>query len=249
MAKNSISTAIITFNEERCIRQAIESALTVSTEVVILDSGSTDSTLDIARSYKRVRIYSRSFDNYAAQRNEAIDRCQSQWILMLDADEELSTDLQHELRSIQLESRTVYTIRRHNWFWGRQIKHAIGPDFQDRLFENSSTNRYVGDVHENLQSDYVRHLISGPLLHKPAGDSSSIFGKQNKYTDLEISKGHVLTKSTTLLCLKPLLRFFQILVVRRGFLDGWRGLAWAYVAAAYDIQVAVKTLEHRGKCR
>lgn len=242
---NNISILIISLNEERVIARALDSVLKFASEIVVVDSGSSDTTVDIASAYPQAKVFHRKFDDFASQRNFGLSMVTGAWVFVLDADEVVNGELADYLSSRALIPGNFYKVDRLNWMWGAPLRYAAAPDYQSRLFQNLPENRYVGEVHESLHTQASVSAIRGMLIHMPDISATRLFDKQNKYTSLEVSKGRESQKTIAWLVVRPAIRFFWVLFIKRGILDGRRGIAWALVTAAYDCMTAVKVLEAR----
>ena len=232
-----ISAAIITYNEERNIARAIES-LRCSDEILVVDSGSTDRTIEIAGKLG-ARIVEHPFKGYAEQKNYAAEQAQNDWILSIDADESLSEGLEGEILHVKKSGPEydAYTVPRLAQYLGRWILHSgWHPDRKVRLYDRRRA-RWAGDfVHESVQVDgRVGHLRSN-LLHFTCDSLSEHLRTMDRYTTLAaeqlVSQGRKIGWSKLLL--DPPWTFFKTYVVDRGFLDGAEGLAIAYMAAIYN---------------
>src|SRR4051812_43836943 len=140
----NLSVAIITFNEETNIARTLRSVIEIAEEIVLVDSGSTDLTLEIAQEFgPKVKIFAEAWKGFAAQKNSAIEKCEGQWILSLDADEEVSDGLRAEMAQLIQEHAavvpdgtpgigepcTVFSVSRRNLFLGRWLRHGgLWPD-------------------------------------------------------------------------------------------------------------------------
>ena len=177
----NLSVAIITFNEETNIARTLRSVIEIADEIVIVDSGSTDLTLDIAQDFgPKVKIISEAWKGFAAQKNSAIEKCQGQWILSLDADEELSDGLRSEISQLIQEHVavvpdgtpgtgdvcTVFSIARRNMFLGRWMRHGgFWPDRKIRLFQRGTALFEQRPVHESIQVGGTVVELHFPLHH------------------------------------------------------------------------------------
>src|SRR6185312_14385982 len=169
----SLSVAIITLNEERNLARTLAS-VRFADEIVIVDSGSTDRTLEIAREYS-ARVLPLPWRGFAAQKNYALDQCTGDWVLSLDADEELTPELQDQIRILLATHPPcdAYYLPRRNLFLGRWIKHGgFYPDAKLRLFRRGTTSFEERPVHEivrvqgstgTLDHDLIHHAY--PTLH------------------------------------------------------------------------------------
>src|SRR3989344_1136119 len=121
---NKLTSILITKNEEANIKRCLASIKDISDEIIIVDSGSTDKTLQIAKSFN-AKIINKSFDNFASQRNFALSKAGNDWVLSLDADEEISQELREEIsKAIETEKFDGYLIPRKNIIFGKEIKHT-----------------------------------------------------------------------------------------------------------------------------
>jgi glycosyltransferase involved in cell wall biosynthesis len=232
-----ISATIITFNEERNVARVIES-LRCCDEILVLDSGSNDRTVEIARKLG-ARVEEASWHGYAAQKNIAVELAANDWILSLDADESLSEALEAEIWHIKKAGPKFdgYTMPRLAQYLGRWILHSGWyPDRKIRLF-NRRKAKWVGEfVHESVKvSGTVGHLKSN-LLHFTCNSLSEHVRTMDSYTTLAaqeiVSRGE--NVSLGRLLLDPPTTFLRTYVVKQGFLDGMEGLSIAYMAAFYN---------------
>lgn len=232
-----ISAAIITFNEERNIARVIES-LRCCDEILVLDSGSNDRTVEIATKLG-ARVVEASWHGYAAQKNIAAQLATHDWVLALDADESLSEALEAEIWQIKKSGPQFdgYTMPRLAQYLGRWILHGGWyPDRKVRLFDRRKA-KWVGQyVHESVQvNGKIGHLESN-ILHFTCSSLSEHLKSMDRYTTLAaeglVAQGAKITLGKILV--DPPWTFFRSYVLQRGFLDGLEGLAIAYMAAFYN---------------
>lgn len=232
-----ISATIITFNEERNIPRVIES-LRCADEIVVVDSGSIDRTVEIA-SKLGARVVENPWRGYSGQKNFASEQASHDWILSLDADEALSETLEAEIWQIKKNGPAydAYTMPRLAQYLGRWILHSGWyPDRKVRLFDRRKA-RWVGDfVHESVVVDgRVGHLQEN-ILHFTCDSLSEHIKTMDRYTTLAAEQ--LVAKKVKIgirqLLLNPPWTFFHTYVLQRGFLDGTEGLAIAYMAAIYN---------------
>ena len=231
-----ISAAIITFNEERNVARVIES-LRCCDEIVVVDSGSTDRTVEIAAKLG-ARVVDSPWRGYAGQKNFASGHCENDWVLSLDADESLSEALEGEIWQIKKNGPLfdAYTMPRLAQYLGRWILHSGWyPDRKVRLYDRRRA-KWVGDyVHESVHVDGpIGHLKSN-ILHFTCNSLSEHLKTMDRYTTLAAEQIVDQKKPVgwTQMLLDPAWTFFQTFVLKRGFLDGPEGLAIAYMAALY----------------
>lgn len=231
-----ISATIITFNEERNIARAIES-LRCCDEIVVVDSGSADRTLEIAERYG-ARVVESSWPGYAKQKNLAADRAAHDWILSIDADEALSESLEGEIWALKKRGPgfDAYTMPRLAQYLGRWILHSGWyPDRKVRLYHRARAC-WAGDfVHESVQvNGRVGHLESN-LLHFTCDSITEHLKTMDRYTTLAAEQiasqnRHVGYRQ---LVIEPIWTFWRTYLIRRGFLDGIEGLTIAHMASLY----------------
>ena len=240
-----ISATIITFNEERNIARAIES-LRCCDEILVLDSGSNDRTVEIA-SKLGARVVEASWHGYAAQKNIVAELAAYDWILALDADESLSEALEAELWQIKKTGPEFdgYTAPRLAQYLGRWILHSGWyPDRKVRFFDRRRARWAGSTVHESVEVDgRVGHLKSN-LLHFTCSSLSEHLRSLDNYTTLAAQEMAARGKRVSLirLLLDPPWTFLRTYLLRLGFLDGMEGLAIAYMAAVYNFVKYFKAL-------
>jgi glycosyltransferase involved in cell wall biosynthesis len=232
-----ISATIITCNEERNIARVMES-LRCCDEIVVVDSGSTDRTVEIA-SKLGARVVESPWRGYAGQKNFASEKATHDWILSLDADESLSEALEGEIWQIKKNGPEfdAYTMPRLAQYLGRWILHSGWyPDRKVRLFDRRRA-AWVGErVHESVVVDGpVGHLKSN-ILHFTCSSLSEHLKTMDRYTTLAAEQ--LIDEKKQIgwrqLVLDPPWTFFQTYVLKRGFLDGVEGLTIAYMATLYN---------------
>ncbi len=232
-----ITATIITQNEERNIARALES-LRCCDEIVVVDSGSVDRTVEIAARLG-ARVVDSPWRGFAKQKNLASEQATHDWILSLDADESLSEALEAEIWQLKKTGPqfSAYTVPRLAQYLGRWILYSGWyPDRKVRLFDRRKAH-WVGDfVHESVvASGPLGHLESN-LLHFTCDSLSEHLKTMDRYTTLAAQELVALGDPIgwRRLLLDPPWTFFRTYVLQRGFLDGTEGLAIAYMAALYN---------------
>jgi glycosyltransferase involved in cell wall biosynthesis len=232
-----ITATIITLNEERKIARAIES-LRCCDEILILDSGSTDRTVELAANLG-ARVIEAGWRGYAGQKNWAAEQAAHDWILSLDADEALSESLEAEIWNLKKSGpqHDSYTMPRQAQYLGRWILHSGWyPDRKVRLF-NRKKAQWVGDyVHESVEvKGRVGHLKSN-LLHFTCDSLSQHLRTMDQYTTLAAEQIVAQKKAIGLrhMLAQPVWTFLKTYFFQRGYLDGTEGLAIAYMAMMYS---------------
>jgi glycosyltransferase involved in cell wall biosynthesis len=240
-----ISATVITLNEERHIGEALAS-LAWADEIVVVDSGSTDRTVEIARGYTD-RVLVTDWPGYAAQKNRAAAEAANDWILSLDADERVTPELERSIADVREREPDVagYRVARRAWYVDRWVRHGGWyPDWQVRLYDRRRA-RFEGDfVHESVRVD-APGTLDGDLLHYTVESMSDHHSRLDRYTTLAAealaARGRRFSPARAVL--QPPLTFLQTYVLKQGFRDGAAGLAIAGFAAYYVFLRQVKLWE------
>lgn len=240
-----ISAVIITKNEGEKIGSAIKSAKGVADEVIVVDSGSTDSTQQIAKD-AGAKIFFRQFDNFANQKNWAVSKANGDWILAVDADELIPDELAAEILEIIKDTKYAgFLIPRRNFILGDEIKHSRwSPDTHIWLWRKNA-GQWVGDVHEEVKVLGQTGLLKNSKIHN-SHKTVSLFLKANElYSTLEAAL--LFTKKVKFSFLKmmrdALFEFFIRFTLKAGFLDGKRGFILSYLMGIYKLTVWIKVWE------
>ena len=259
-----LSVVLITYNEESNLARTLESVRPLvrdgQGEIIIVDSGSTDRTLEIARSFD-AKVFSESWKGFAAQKNSAIEKATGDWILSLDADEEVSPDLACEILQVLSHPPQVHKRKqadatlapifingvwmpRKNYFLGRWIRHGgFWPDCKLRLCLRGTGKFKEASVHETMEVEEYRGGITveskklrGPLLHHSYPTLSDYIDHMNRYSSLGAEKvvaGERAGFSLINILVRPLATFVYNYFFRLGFLDGREGLLLHLYHAVY----------------
>jgi len=229
-----ISVTLIALNEED--GDALES-VTWADEIIVVDAGSTDRTVEIARRYTD-QIVVRPWTGYAAQKSFADSLASNEWIFSLDADERVSPELRRSIEQVRRDGprHDAYRIARRVWYMGRWINYSGWyPDFQVRLYRRASA-RWVGDfVHESVHVTGSIGTLTGDLWHVTRRSLSEHHDVLGRYTTLAAEQDASRGKQITLarLLLQPVLTFLRSYILKQGFRDGIPGLVISYFAAYY----------------
>ena len=235
-----LTLTIISLNEAANIERCIRSAPWAS-EVVVVDSGSTDGTVEIAKKLG-AKVFVEEWRGYRDQKNRAVELATNDWILSLDADEALSSDAVSEVESLiasgvlQSEAVDGFEFPRLSFHMGRWIKHGGWyPDRQLRLFHKKRAKWSEGHVHERIQAKNVRRLTH-PILHWPFTDLAEQVRTNNNYSTLGARDLFDRGKKFSVLrmILKSKSKFIETYILKRGFLDGLPGFIIS-VGAAYSV--------------
>jgi glycosyltransferase involved in cell wall biosynthesis len=221
-----VSACVITLNEEGNIERALKS-LSFADEIVLVDSGSADKTVELAKKYTD-RIFYREWGGFTRQRNFAIDKCENDWIIPLDADEEITPECRDKIVSILKEGteKTWFKIRRKEHFNGVHMTHGIDiPSEQIRLFRKSK-GRYAGNVHEYPRMEGERGYIDEPINHFSYKNFGEMVGRTLSYAKLAADekfrngerRGYFYKYGS------GLAQFLKSYITHLGILDGLYGL-------------------------
>ena len=235
-----ISAVVITFNEEANIEAALRSLEGVVSEIIVVDSHSTDLTVKIARRFT-TKVFLRKWTNYSDQKNYADGLAEHPWILSLDADERLSPELRGEIRAMAADEPACagFSMPRRVFYLGRWIRHSGWyPDRKVRLFRRERARWEGAYVHETLVVNGEIRRLEGDLLHFTYRNISEHLARINAFSDLGAQRLYAQRKKCRLdhLLLAPPGRFIKSYILRLGFLDGFAGLVIA-VLNAYGIFV------------
>ncbi len=269
-----ISILILTKNEQQDLPGCLAS-VTWSDDVHVLDSQSTDNTVQIAEE-AGAKVSSRPFDGYASQRNFGLQLpFKHSWLLILDADERIPEGIAYEMQEFVNSAPTniaAARMRRRDIWWGRWLKHAQISPYYVRLVRVGCIH-YEREINEVLVVDGDIQDLTEPFDHYPFSKGLDHWvSKHNVYSHMEaelIASGKVIDPSWKValfdkdfnerrvhqkaifyrLPARPLIKFFYMFIVRRAFLDGIAGLRYAILQAIYEylIVLKVKEIEHAGK--
>src|SRR5215468_6042426 len=235
---DTLSVAVVTLNEEANLPRTLASVRWAA-DILVVDSGSADRTCDIAREYG-ARVVIEPWRGYTAQKNYALELCTKDWILALDADEEVSPALAEEVRAILAQQAQFpgYSMPRQNLFLGRWMKHGgFYPDPKLRLFRRGqaySTGRDPHDRFEMKESKRVGRL-KGALIHHTYPTLNLYLEHMNRYSSVwnRVPEAIPQEFSINAIVLRPLFTFIYNYFIRFGFLDGREGLLLHMYHAGY----------------
>ena len=251
MNKVNLSVTIITLNEEKKLPICLKSIKNLDDEIVVVDSGSTDGTVGIAKNFN-AKVFERKFDNYSNQKNYAASEATGNWILSLDADEEISPKLAEEIkRAIKKDGYSAYSIPRKNIIFGKFIKYTRWQPELDRhvWLWQKSRGVWKGDVHEELEVKGKIGRLKHSKIHHQYENIKEFMDMMSRYSELEakekVKKG-IRFSCFRLFC-DPIYNFLVRYIYRWGFLDGWRGLVLSCLMAVYHLEVWIKVWERQSK--
>ena len=235
MSKLSVIT--LALNEEGNIAECLESVKWAD-EIIVVDSGSTDKTVELAKHYTQ-HVLTVEWKGYGATKNFALDRASGEWILWLDADERVPKELAAEIQAVlRTDDGLVngYSVPRRAFFLGKSIKHCGWyPGRVTRLFRRTKSRFTESNVHEQISVEGKIGELKNDLLHFTDPDLYHYFSKFNRYTSLAAKDLHSAGKRFSLydILVRPPFMFFKMYIVKRGFLDGLQGFILCIVSSAY----------------
>jgi glycosyltransferase involved in cell wall biosynthesis len=224
-----LSLCIITRDAAHDLPGCLESAR-FAAETVVVDSGSRDDTVEVARRFG-ARVIDHPFEGFGVQKQFAVAAAAHDWVLCLDADERVTPELAQQIAEVLARDNpgaSAFAVARRNRFLGRWLNHGEGyPDWNVRLFDRRWARWSDDVVHEHVIVDGHAARIGGDLLHASAESLSDYVAKQNRYTTLQAAAMHRQgrTAGFTQIALAPLARFVRLYFFRLGFLDGAAGFA------------------------
>lgn len=236
----TLSVCLITLNEEANIGRTLESVRAIAGEIVVVDSGSADATVALAREHG-AKVFTEPWKGFAAQKNSALAKAAGDWILSLDADEEVSPELAvaigELLGALTPPKYAGYTMNRRNLYLKRWLKHSgYYPDPKLRLIKRGAAEFERRAVHEDMKMAEPLGHLKGDLIHHAYPTLESFIEHANRYSSLgaqmEVEKRPA-GFSFINIVLRPMVRFLYSYFFRLGFLDGREGLLVLMTHASY----------------
>lgn len=235
MRKPPLSVALITFNEEDVLGKTLEAIKDIAEEIVVVDSHSTDRTVEIAKSYG-AKVYVEDWKGYAQQKNSALEKCTQEWILFLDADEVVSEELKESIvKELQAPKADGYMINRRTYYMGKFLKHTWQPEWRLRLVKRTAEPKWVGNIHERLEIKSRRVAkLKGDLYHFSYKSLFDHAYRTVKLThEIAANTEHLKDPSFFDLFFRPIWAFVRTLLLKKGFMDGYAGLIVSFMTMFY----------------
>lgn len=246
-----ISVALATYNEEENIADCLQSVKGLADEIVVVDGSSTDQTAAIARSFGARVIKTTNKPMFHINKNMAIDVCQGDWILQLDADErvtlQLAEEIKQAMRGYKDGKPVAYWLKRKNFFLGRFLKKGGQyPDPVIRLFRRDRARLPEKSVHEQMKVEGEIGWFKNDLIHWATPKFSRYLLRENRYALLEAER-ILQTKLpinpwtvTKYFIALPVRTFFSIFIRHKGFVDGWQGFVFAFFSGFHYTWAFIK---------
>lgn len=231
-----LSVVIIAKDASQTLSACLKSIKNLADEIlVVVDNRTTDNTALLAKSFG-ARVYSRKFNNYANQKNYAVSETANDWVLSLDADEEVSPELAAEIkRVLPGTAYAAFKIPRLNIIFGRPILHTNWEPSADThiwLFDKTKC-KWAGVVHEEIVTAGQVGTLRGHKIHHGYRTVEEFMDKMNDYTSREIKTAN------------PFFEFLRRYIWHKGFLDGWHGLFLSYLMMIYHLSTRIKLWEKK----
>ncbi len=246
-SRQPLSVAIITLNAATQLEACLASAR-FADEIVVVDSGSTDGTRELAARHG-ARVIEQDWLGFGPQKQFAVEAAAHDWVLCLDADERVTPELQATIeKALVAPSNNAYRFARCNRFLGRYLRYGEGyPDWSLRLFDRRQARWSDDAVHEKIVTDTSVGTLRGDLLHDSAETLAAYLAKQNRYTTLAADMALAAGKRTgwARIAFSPLVRFIKFYFIRQGFRDGLPGLIHIAIGCFNSCMKYSKMLERR----
>lgn len=243
-----ISATIITFNEEKVVEKCIKALKNIVDEIIVVDSFSTDNTVVIADKHG-AKVFKNKFLGYSSQKKFAISKTSYDWILSIDADEEINKDLATSISLVKSQQNhyDAYFIKRKNMFQGKFLNFSgLQGEKLVRLFNKKKCFFSDREIHEVVQGYDNPHTIKkGFIIHHTYKDVYDRISIMNKYSEMMANEYHKENKKSNLsiVIIKSIFGFIKPFFLGLGFLDGKRGFYWACLNSLYSFVKYIKLEE------
>jgi glycosyltransferase involved in cell wall biosynthesis len=214
-------------------------------EVVVYDNGSTDGTIDIARRFDNVVLIEGEFYGFGQTKNRATSYTSNDWVLSLDSDEIMSSELTNNIKNLTLDDKTVYSLLRINYYKNRQIKYCWSNDIIARLYNKNETAFVDNSVHEYvIQKGYKNIILQGVISHYPYQNITDFITKLDRYSTIFAQENrNKKASSPTKAIFNGIYSFIKTYFFKKGFLDGYSGLVIAFSHMATNFYKYIKLYE------
>lgn len=231
----NLSVGIVTHNEEKRLPRTLNAVKELADEIIIVDDGSTDRTVEIAQSF-HAKVYTEAWKGVGPQKNSVIDKCKGKWILLIDADEEITPQLKcaiQEIITAEVPQYEVYKIRFTTFCFGKKIKYGGWSSFYKvRLYLNGAGKCDNKQAHENFVTTKKIGVIKSAINHYTYANVEEYFNKFNTYTTLSAFQTRK-NKSALNIYWGALFIFIKEYILKLGFLDGFEGYLLAKLSMMY----------------
>jgi len=223
---NRLTGIILTKNNKNTIKSAI-SSLMFADEVIVIDSGSSDGTLEIIKSFN-VKLVEQEWLGYAKQKQLGVDMAKNSWVFVLDSDEVITDELREEIEAtLKNPSKDGYFVPRKNIYFGKMLNYGLYPDRHIRLFNKEKGGFINRSVHESVKVDGKVGYLKHNMIHYAYESIDECIDKFNEYSTLG-AKNNLFKR-----IFSPYWIFFRFYILKLGFLDGWHGFITAKLYKDY----------------
>jgi len=241
-----LSVGLIVNNEERILGKTLDAIKDLADEIIIIDSGSTDSTIEIAKS-KGAKVFLEEWKGFGPQKNSVIEKCSGEWILLIDADEVVSPELKEKIKEIiEKNENKVYEINRCSVCFGKELKYGgWSNQYATRLWKKGSVKVSDNLVHEEFLTELPKEKIKEKIYHYTYLTLSDYIARFDRYTTLGAEEYLKRGKKASFfnIVINPFFKFIRMYILRLGFLDGLEGLIIAIFSGMYTMTKYFKLRE------
>ena len=241
-----LSVGLIVNNEERILGKTLDAIKDLADEIIIIDSGSTDSTIEIAKS-KGAKVFLEEWKGFGPQKNSVIEKCSGEWILLIDADEVVSFKLKEKIKEIiEKNENKVYEINRCSVCFGKELKYGgWSNQYATRLWKKGSVKVSDNLVHEEFLTELPKEKIKEKIYHYTYLTLSDYIARFDRYTTLGAKEYLKRGKKSSFfnIVINPFFKFIRMYIFRLGFLDGLEGLIIAIFSGMYTMTKYFKLRE------
>ena len=243
---SDLTAIVLTKNEELNIEACVLNAKQVTDDVLVIDSGSTDRTVELAEKCG-ARVVFRAWDNdFSAQRNFALTQTKAEWVLYLDADERMNEELVESVKqAVENDKPHMYSIKRKTVAFGKKFNHGVlEPDYVGRMFKRCNVC-WINKVHERPECKDKKTILEGDAEKCTDVKQSQKLQKINRFSHIWAENAYLKGKKTNYASafLHALLAFLKMYVFKLGAFDGWPGLVMCCNHSFYTLYKYVKLIE------
>lgn len=245
-----ISAVVLTKNNQDTLYKTLESLISFS-EVILIDTGSEDNTISIAKGFSNVTVFEKKLVGFGKLRNQGAALAKNDWILALDSDEILSSELISQITKERLDKKFVYSFPFHNFLEGRRVTFCgWHPESHIRLYNRKETAFNEDLVHEGIKKEglSVKHL-KFPIIHTPYRETKDFLHKMQLYTDLFAKQNQGKKKANLFIALiHSFFAFFKSYFLKKGIFHGRRGFLLSIYQANTALYKYLKLEEKNKSC-
>ena len=242
-----LSVGLIVNNEERILGKTLDAIKDIADEIIIIDSGSTDSTVEIGKS-RGAKVFVEEWKGFGPQKNSVIEKCKGEWILLIDADEVVSKELKIKIKEVIGGNNThdVYDINRCSVCFGKELKYGgWSNQYATRLWKRGAVHINDNLVHEEFICDSPKGKLKEKIYHYTYLTLSDYIQRFDRYTTLGAEEYLKRGKKANFfnIIINPFFKFIRMYIFRLGFLDGVEGLLIAIFSGMYTMTKYFKLRE------